>query len=160
IAFAPTLGGIPLAADVCGALERAAIALRAAGAGVEETTLPTREFQQDLGAAGELIGMMIGAFPPQSDKAPTTLAQYLTAPHRRDQTLFAWERFFDSWDALLCPTALTTAFAHRDTGAPFDVDGRETVYWSVNAHTTLFNYTGHPALVLPYSRSRDGLRIG
>jgi amidase len=160
IAFAPTLGGIPVAADIGAALERAATALRAAGARVEEAPPPTRDLQQDLGAAGELIGMMTGAFQPQSGKAPTTLAQYLTALHRRDQTLFAWERFFDDWDALLCTASLTTAFAHRETGAPINVDGRETTYWSVNAHTTLFNYTGHPAVVLPYSRDRDGLPIG
>ncbi len=30
----------------------------------------------------------------------------------------------------------------------------------VSAHTTLFNYTGHPALVLPYGQDRDGLLIG
>src|SRR5262249_34430838 len=91
IAFAPTLG-IPVAAEIRAALERAADALRGGGARVEEVELPTREIQQDLAAAGELIGMMTGAFQPQPGKASTTLAQYLTALHRRDTTLFAWER--------------------------------------------------------------------
>ena len=30
----------------------------------------------------------------------------------------------------------------------------------VSAHSTLFNYTGHPAVVLPYKLDRDGLPIG
>ena len=160
IAFAPTLGGIPVATDIRAALERAAHALRSAGARVEAPSLPCSDLQQDLGSAGELIGMMTGAFQQMPGKAPQTLAQYLTALHRRDRTLLAWERFFEDWDVLMCPPSLTTAFPHCETGAPFAVDGRETIYWSVNAHTTLFNYTGHPALVLPYTRDRDGLPIG
>ena len=160
IAFAPTLGLIPVAADIRAALERAADLLRAAGARVDTPSLPSSDLQRDLGRAGELIGMMTGALQSQSGKGPDTLAQYLTALHRRDGTLLAWERFFDDWDALLCPPSLTTAFPHCETGAPLQVDGRETVYWSVNAHTTLFNYTGHPAIVVPHSRDRDGMPIG
>jgi amidase len=34
------------------------------------------------------------------------------------------------------------------------------VYWMVSAHSTIFNYTGHPAVVLPYKLDRDGLPIG
>jgi amidase len=30
----------------------------------------------------------------------------------------------------------------------------------IGAHTTLFNYTGQPALVLPCTRDADGLPIG
>jgi amidase len=30
----------------------------------------------------------------------------------------------------------------------------------VSAHSTLFNYTGHPAVVLPYTLDRAGLPIG
>jgi amidase len=104
--------------------------------------------------------MMTGAFDPQSNQPPATLAQYLTALHRRDQSIIAWEQFFDQWDALLCPPSMTTAFPHRETGAPLRVDGQDVIYWLVNAHTTLFNYTGHPAVVLPYKLDRDGLPIG
>jgi amidase len=40
------------------------------------------------------------------------------------------------------------------------VDGESVVYWMVSAHGTVFNYTGHPAVVLPYKLDRDGLPIG
>ena len=43
------------------------------------------------------------------------------------------------------------------TGTPLNVDGQEAVYWLVSAHGTVFNYTGHPAIVLPYRLDPDGL---
>jgi amidase len=30
----------------------------------------------------------------------------------------------------------------------------------VSAHGTLFNYTGHPAIVMPYTKDQHGLPIG
>jgi amidase len=104
--------------------------------------------------------MMIGAFQPDNDAAPTTLAHYLEALHRRDQSMIAWERFFDAWDVLLCPPSMVSAFPHCEPGSPLQVDGREVDYWQVSSHSTLFNYTGHPAVVLPYTLDRDGVPIG
>jgi len=53
-----------------------------------------------------------------------------------------------------------TAFPHCEPGAPLSVDGQEVSYWMVSAHGALFNYTGHPAVVLPCKLDRDGLPIG
>ncbi|MGH2558544.1 MAG: amidase [Thermomicrobiales bacterium] len=160
VAVAPTFPGVPVAADVRDAVETLAHQLDGAGAIVEEAALPALDFNQELSRAGELIGMMVGAFQPGEDAPPTSLAQYFEALHRRDQSIIAWERFFADWDALVCPPSMTTAFPHRATGAPVQVDGREESYWLVGAHTTVFNYTGHPAVVLPYTRDGDGLPIG
>ena len=80
--------------------------------------------------------------------------------HRRDQAIGVWERFFAHWDVLLCPPAMTTAFPHCAPGAALEVDGRDEVYWQVSAHTPLFNYTGHPAVVLPYTLGHHGLPLG
>jgi amidase len=55
---------------------------------------------------------------------------------------------------------MMTAFPHCETGSPLHVDGQEVVYWMVSAHTTLFNYTGHPAVALPYKLDREGLPLG
>jgi amidase len=160
IAYAATFPGIPVAAAIRGAVEELAEQLKPLCASVEEAALPELDFDQALSSAGELIGMAVGAFQPEENQPPATLAQYLEALHRRDQSIIAWEQFFDMWDILLCPPCMTTAFPHCETGAPLRVDGREVVYWLVNAHTTLFNYSGHPAVVLPYRRDRDGLPIG
>ncbi len=160
IAFAPTFPGFPVAADIRDAVEELAKQLNPLSAAVEEATLPELDFNQELLSAGELIGMAIGAFQPEEHERRTTLAQYLEALHRRDQSIIAWEQFFDEWDVLLCPPSMVTAFPHCETGSPLQVDGQKVEYWMVSAHCTLFNYTGHPAVVLPYKLDGDGLPIG
>jgi len=160
IAFAPTFPGFPVAAELREAVEEFAGRLSALGAVVEEAALPQVDFQQELASAGALIGMMMGAFQPEEQERPTTLAQYLEALDIRDQSIAAWEQFFEKWDALLCPPSMMTAFPHCEPGAPLHVDGQKVSYWMVSAHSTVFNYTGHPAVVLPYKLDRDGLPIG
>jgi amidase len=160
IAVAPTFPGFPVAAEIRAAVESLAEQLRSGGATVETAPLPMLDFSQELASAGALIGMMIGAFQPEDDTAPTTLAHYLGALHRRDLSMSAWEQFFDMWDVLVCPPSMLTAFPHCEPGAPLQVDSREIDYWQVSSHSTLFNYTGHPAVVLPYTLDHDGLPIG
>jgi amidase len=158
IAFAPTFPGFPVAAEMREGVAEFAGRLSALGAVVEEAALPQVDFQQELVSAGALINMMLGAF--QEQEPPTTLAQYLEALHKRDQSIAAWEQFFEKWDVLLCPPSMMTAFPHCEPGAPLSVDGQEVSYWMVSAHSTVFNYTGQPAVVLPYKLDRDGLPIG
>jgi amidase len=160
IAFAPTFPGFPVAAEMRAAVEELARRLSPLCEIVEEAALPQLDFTQEGASAGALIGMMTGAFQPEEQEQPTTLAQYLEALHRRDQSILAWEQFFDKWDVLLCPPSMTTAFPHCKPGAPLLVDGQDVSYWMVSAHSTLFNYTGHPAVVLPYTLDRAGLPIG
>lgn len=160
IAFAPAIPGLPVAAEIRNAIEELAKQLEPLCAAVEEVTLPGLDFHQELSSAGELIGMMIGVAQPEADKPPTTLAQYLGALHRRDQSIIAWEQFFQAWDVLLCPVSMVTAFPHCETGAPLQVDGQDVTYWLVNAHCILFNYTGHPAAALPYKLNHEGLPLG
>jgi len=160
IAFAPTFPSFPVAAEMREAVEEFAGRLSALGAVVEEAALPQVDFQQELASTGALIGMMMGAFQPEEQERPTTLAQYLEALDIRDQSIAAWEQFFEKWDVLLCPPSMMTAFPHCEPGSPLHVDGQEVSYWMVSAHSTVFNYTGHPAVVLPYQLDHDGLPIG
>jgi len=160
VAFAPTFPGFPVAAEIRTAVEELAKQLSPMCAAVEEATLPQVDFNQELMNAGALIGMMVGAFQPEEQERPATLAQYLEALDRRDQSTLAWEQFFEKWDVLLCPPSMVTAFPHCEPGSQLHVDGQEVTYWMVSAHGTLFNYTGHPAVVLPYKLDRDGLPIG
>jgi amidase len=160
VAFAPTFPGFPVAAEIRTAVEELAKQLSPMCATVEEATLPQVDFNQELMNAGALIGMMVGAFQPEEQERPATLAQYLEALDRRDQSILAWEQFFEKWDVLLCPPSMVTAFPHCEPGSQLHVDGQEVTYWMVSAHGTLFNYTGHPAIVLPYKLDRDGLPIG
>jgi amidase len=160
VAFAPTFPGLPVAAEIRGAVEELAKRLRPLCAAVEEAVMPQVDFNQELPRAGALIGMITGAFQPEEQEQPATLAQYLEALDRRDQSILAWEQFFEKWDVLLCPPSLVTAFPHCEPGSPLRVDDQEVIYWAVSGHGTLFNYTGHPAVVLPYKLDRDGLPLG
>jgi len=160
VAVAPTFPRVPAAADIRDAVNERAQRLERLGANVEEATLPELDFDEELSRAGEMIGTIAGAFQPDDNGSSTTLIQYLEALHRRDQSIVAWERFFDRWDVLLCPPSMTSAFPHCDAGSPLEVDGRREDYWMVSAHSTVFNYSGHPAIVAPYTVDRDGLPIG
>jgi amidase len=159
VAFAPSFPGLPVAAEIRGAVEELAKHLSPLCAAVEEAALPQVDFNQELPRAGALIGMITGAFQPEEQKQPATLAQYLEALDRRDQSIIAWEQFFEKWDVLLCPPSMVTAFPHCEPGSPLRVDDQEVIYWAVSGHGTLFNYTGHPAVVLPYKLDRDGLPL-
>ena len=159
IAFAPTFADFPVSAEIRAAVEALAHQLDSAGA-VVEAALPAVDFHQQLSAGRALSEMMTGAFQRDSPEPPVTLAAYLEALHHRDQAITAWERFFDAWDILVCPPSMTTAFPHCEEGSPLQVDGGAVEYWMGNAHCKIFNYTGHPAVVLPYKLDHDGLPIG
>jgi amidase len=160
IAFAPTFPGLAIATEIRGAVEELAKQLRPLCAAVEEAALPQVDFNQELPRAGAIIGMITGVFQPEEQEQPTTLAQYLEALDWRDQSILAWEQFFEKWDVLLCPPSMVTAFPHCAPGSPMRVDDQEVIYWAISGHGTLFNYTGHPAVVLPYKLDRDGLPLG
>jgi amidase len=160
IAVAPTFASIPVAAEVRAAVAELATRLSPLCRVVEEAALPSLDFNQELASTGALVGMLIGAVQPGQQEQPMILAQYLEALDRRDQSIAAWEQFFDRWDVLLCPPAMMTAFPHCEPGSPLRVDGQEVSYWTVSAHGALFNYTGHPAVVLPYTHDSAGLPIG
>jgi amidase len=70
------------------------------------------------------------------------------------------DAFFETSDVLICPASMTTAFPHCPPGSPLTVDGRPETYWAVSGHGALFNYSGHPAVVVPHSLDAEGLPIG
>ncbi|MDG4884623.1 amidase [Mesorhizobium sp. WSM4884] len=160
IAFASTFPGFPAAAEIGAAVERLAAGLASAGARVEEASLPKLDLHDDLAESGKLIGMMLEAAQPEPPAEPTPVSQWFAALARRDRSILAWERFFESCDALLCPAAMTTAFAHCKPGSPLEVDGKDENYWMLPAYGAIFNYSGHPALAVPCGQDGNGLPIG
>ncbi|QND58338.1 amidase [Mesorhizobium huakuii] len=160
LAFAPSFPGLPVAGDISAAVENLAKQLQSAGAIVEEARLPKLDLHDNLAQGGALIGMMMEAAQPQPPEQPTPVSRWFEALARRDKSVLAWDRFFDDWDALLCPVAMTTAFPHCEPGTPIKVDGKEQSYWMLPAYGAVFNYSGHPALAMPCGEDRDGLPIG
>ncbi|WP_411966462.1 amidase family protein [Mesorhizobium sp. ESP-6-4] len=104
--------------------------------------------------------MMLEAAQPEPPEQPTPVSRWFAALARRDRSILAWERFFDSCDALLCPVAMTTAFPHCKPGSPLKVNGKEESYWMLPAYGAVFNYSSHPALAFPCGQDRDGLPVG
>jgi amidase len=160
IAFAPNFPGLPIAAGMRAAVVRLAGELDRAGAIVEEARWPAFDLGDALASAGVLIGMALGAFGTDSGQPGPSLADYFSALQRRDAVIATWERFFDGCDVLLSPVSMTNAFAHCEPGSPLLVDGQPVDYHLVSAHTALFNYSGHPALAMPYGLDERNLPIG
>ncbi|UDL92469.1 amidase [Mesorhizobium sp. PAMC28654] len=158
IAFAPSFPGFPVASDISAAVENLATQLQGAGAVIEEAKLPKLDLLDDLRQGGALIGMMMEAAQPPEEPAP--VSRWFEALARRDRSILAWDQFFECWDALLCPVAMTTAFPHCGPGTSIEVNGKEESYWMLPAYGAIFNYSGHPALSLPCGQDSDGLPIG
>ena len=75
-----------------------------------------------------------------------------------------WEKFFESVDVLLLPTAFTTAFPHDPT-APDQrqipmPEGGSRSFWDLLAYITPATLTGCPATTAPAGLSKSGLPVG
>jgi amidase len=160
IAWTPTFPGVPAADDIRKAIERLATELAHLGSRVE-VRLPDVDFAQQSALLDELVNFITTVFQPQpEDVEPLSLGNYLKALDQRDAFILAWEHFFDDWDVLLCPAAMTTAFEHCPTKTPLMVDGERVRYWKMVSYCGPFNLTGHPAIVLPLAQDRNNLPIG
>jgi amidase len=106
--------------------------------------------------------VITGVLDPASDlpAEQRTLAWYLGALDRRDRIIRTWEQFFEDVDALVLPPALTSAFTHRETGAPLEVDGETVSYWEHGRLVAFANLAGLPALVAPAGLDDEGLPVG
>ncbi len=91
------------------------------------------------------------------DGAKYSSADLVAAMADRRTLSIGWNRFFDTYDLLLCPTLAVAAF---DTGkmAPDLADGTPNMQWSPYTHH--FNLSRHPSLSVPCGLTRAGLPVG
>jgi amidase len=89
---------------------------------------------------------------------------WLTLERQRARFAEAWRRFFDDYDVLLCPAAVTTAFPLNENGEPWQrtltVNGRpqpmtNQMFWA--GHSGL---CGLPSTVAPIGPGASGLPVG
>ena len=176
----------PVSADVRAAVERAGDVLASLGASVNRGARP------DLNAdASSQLGLWLVASataPSMSDgdfaryhaiaTAPDTPPEVaaslgsFTATHRdwmvadvaRQHLRQQWNAFFQQYDALICPVAMTNAFPHTQEGSLPErtvlVDGAERPYMELLWWTVLIGGVYLPATVIPVGTSADGLPIG
>jgi amidase len=161
LAVAPSLPGAMVARAVREQVERVAAQASDVGAQVDER-LPRVDWADLHRLYGDLLATVTGVFDPAAElrDEQRTLAWYLEALDRRDRYVSTWEAFFDNVDALLLPPAITTAFTHRDPGAPLEVDGQRVQYDAQGGPLVFGNLIGVPALVAPVGISEGGLPVG
>jgi amidase len=142
-------GGKP-AKSIRQRVERVAAQASAAGAKVEER-LPELDWSALFKLFGDLASTITSLFTPGAHlrDEQRMLAWYFEALDRRDRFMSSWQAFFEDFDALLLPPALTTAFAHCKPGASVDVDGKAEGYWEIGGAAPVCNLTGLPGLVVP-----------
>jgi amidase len=81
----------------------------------------------------------------------------------RERLRYAWVKFFQDWDILVCPQMAVPAFPHdhRPFGErTIDVDGTEQDYFTQLFWAGLITNPYLPSTVFPTGPSKDGLPIG
>ena len=161
LAVAPTPPGATVAKSIRRQVERVAAQASDAGARVEER-YPDLDWDALDRLFGDLVGTIVSVFDPQAElpEERRTLAWYLDALDRRDRFITAWEEFLEDFDGLILPPAMTTAFTHREPGAPLEIDGKTVDYRELARVPGRQNMTGLPALTVPAGFDDDGLPIG
>ena len=106
-----------------------------------------------------------------NERVATSMAKGLTIDamdfivllNRREAARGAWRAFFESWDVLVCPTALDSAFTHQ-TGPQSErvlpLDGSEVPYLLNIVYPMWAIFTGQPATAFPAGLSSSGLPLG
>lgn len=129
------------------------------------------------GAVAERLGARVslaGAPGPRDQEHRAFVDRYDAArrygrrwPNRRPATArakalaeAAWSELLGRHQAILMPAAMTTAFAHRPTGTPIEIDGVAVPYWGLTRYAEPTSLAGLPSLVLPVGLDADGMPIG
>ena len=184
LAWTDDFGGVPVTGDTRTALAKMATELDRCGYHVEQQTPKGFDCIKAWETWGELLMAErsataaeraaervteLGAGPDSEEPmfrgmargVGATIEQYTESLSKRDTLIAVLEQFFGEYDALLCPVTVGPAIPHCPWGTPIAVDDHEVPYFVAGtAYTSLFNLTGHPAVVLPLTLSGDGLPIG
>ncbi|BAY22950.1 amidase [Calothrix sp. NIES-2100] len=160
-AWSAGFGDIPATAETKAALEKLASSLADLGCCIEQhNQLPNFDSNGVWDTYLNIYNFELGLLQPDLTQIQQQ-QNYITALSERDTLIATMEKFLSNWDAWLCPVVPVPAFTHRQPGEPIEVDGCEFSYLeAIGAYTTIFNLTGNPAVVMPFTQSQDGLPIG
>jgi amidase len=185
IAWSDNFGNLPITRDTQAALHGLLDRLDEEGCTVERLMPEGFDFPAVWETYGELrqceIGSALsleeeleraadfGVSPTASDpemrgmgrRLNATLKQYTETLTKRDVYIARVEQLFESWDVFVCPVTVGPAFPHCKPGTPIAVDEHRVSYRiGGTGYTSPFNLTGNPSVVIPLTRSREGMPIG
>ncbi|MDZ8187342.1 MAG: amidase [Nostoc sp. ChiSLP02] len=154
-------GDIPATTETKAALKKLASSLADLGCSIEQHNEPPNFDSKAIRDIYLTIyNFELGLSEPELTQTQQQ-QQYANALIERDILIANIEGFLSNSDAWLCPVVPVPAFTHRQTEEPIEVDGQKFPYWTtIGAYMTIFNLTGNPAVVLPFTQSQEGLPIG
>ncbi len=187
VAWTDEMATLPIGTEVRAAIQSLANRLAQAGACVERHVAPGAAYAEAWQSAAAALAAMNTLFQPPLTRLlrkSTALIPASRLPQdpiqrgfmigaasqsKRMQQVFEQrqslirrvEDFLAQWDAWLCPVFSSPAFTHRPLGAPIEIEGRSlSADLAEVMPNVIFNFTGHPVVVIPIGLSSDGLPIG
>jgi amidase len=126
-------------------------------AGVSVSRLSEAEFQNVV-AAAEANGT------PRSRALAQRKREWNAVHEERLRMRAAWARFFEEYDALVCPVMPVTAIPHDHTpefeAREISVNGERRSYWEQVAWCAPASLAYLPAVSVPVGATRSGLPVG
>ena len=167
-------GYAPVAREVQAVVERGAESLAEQGLQVEQVSLPWLSRYDYLAAHLNIFtAEVMHHIEPiiagrESEVAPSTeyfahaslpsLERYLRDQSAIEELKRDTAGYFRDYDVLLGPTMVIPPYGHDMP--EHEVDGRTVPKYQIAANTAPWDYTGSPAISVPFGWSEDGMPIG
>ena len=141
-------------AEVLTPLKKTITKLRHAGLAIDETARPDINLSYMNLIHLKIVDRLLSGIP--------TLPEWVV--DQQNQIQAKWAAFFEKFDILLAPVALTTAFPHDHEGTlmtrKLEVNGKERSMLNNMIWTRIAIVSGLPATVAPIGVSDSGLPVG
>jgi amidase len=187
IAWSDEMGSLPIDTDTRTSIQTLAATLAESGCVVERRTAPNLNYDDAWQSSAEalaavntlfqppftqftrrLLGLVPSAALPRQPVmrglargAAQRSARMAMLFKQRDALIQRVETFLQAWDVWIAPAFSRPAFTHRPLRAPIEIEGRSfSLDLAEVMANVIFNFTGHPVVVIPIGFSRDGLPIG
>lgn len=156
--------GARASAEVLAALEASAARAEAGGAIVTRSSDLLPDLAAIMRSYMPMLNIIVTNGAPAPNGHVATLADWFALLDVQARNWRQWARFFDQFDAMICPVHGTTAFAHDDEPdlrkRLLTIDGEPTPYAAQFAWISMATFGGLPATSTPVATGQGGLPIG